>query len=518
MRFDSGDSSSNVDRSSAETERPRISRRAFLRGAAATAGAIGAASLFGPVACSSTGAQRGRPTPVTYRSLHTRRDLGPVPVLHIAKSTDKVQDGYLCITPQTQDSGPHGPTLFDTQGRLVWFHPVSTTNAANFHVAKYKGNDVLAWYEGSVVKPGYGRGACVLYDEHYAQVARIEAGGGYPLDLHELTVTPQDTALIGSYVPTSFDLTAYGGVSGGVVLNCVLQEIDIATGDTLFTWRALDHIKLEESLMKPPKDGASPFDYFHLNAIDVDRDGNLLISARNTSALYKINRTTGDIMWRLGGASNRTQAQPAIKLQPASESFWFQHDVRRNADGSLSIFDDGGSPYHHPGRGLVFNLDETAGTATVREAFGAGMKVHVDYQGSTRLLANGNWLVGWGSVGRLTEFTPDGQVALDASFAGNSYRALPAAWHGRPSDLPAIAVQRSGGGTTAWASWNGATDVARWRLLGGADANSLAELGTFNWRDFETEMTSNSSAAMFAVEALDSTGQVLGRSAPVTAA
>jgi hypothetical protein len=145
------------------------------------------------------------------------------------------------------------------------------------------------------------------------------------------------------------------------------------------------------------------------------------------------------------------------------------------------------------------------------------MGLHISYQGSFRQQPNGNWLVGWGDVGRLTEFTREGDTALDIAFTGNSYRALPASWRGRPIDLPAVAAARSGSKTTVWASWNGATDVARWRVLGGADATSLDAIGTFDWHDFETSMPVTSDAAMYAVEALDANGATLARSAPVPA-
>jgi hypothetical protein len=500
-------------------DRP-ITRRTFLRRSAAGAGALGIASVVGFDACSRTHASPATPTahpaptgtPIAYRTLHSRPDLNGAPGLKVTASNGKAQDGaYILLTPL--GGAKQGPAIFDNRGRLIWFQPAKASDAANLQVVKYKGDDVLAWWEGDVNKAGYGQGAIIFCDERYREVARITTGDGGPIDLHELVVTPQDTALLDVYVPTTMDLRSYGGDEHATVFDCRLQEVDIATGDVLFTWNALDHIGIGESVVKPTTDG-SGYDFFHLNAIEVDTDGNLLISARNTSALYKLDRKSGEIIWRFGGAGN--ELPPNIALSPGSETFWFQHDIRRNPDGALSIFDDGGGPYHHPGRGLIFDVDEDAHTATIRQSYGADMGLHISYQGSFRRQENGNWLVGWGDLGRLTEFTPDGDTALDVTFTGNSYRALPAKWKGRPAELPAVAASKSA--RTAWASWNGATDVARWRLLGGADAGSLATLGTFDWHDFETAIPAKTDSAMFAVEALDAGGSVLARSAPVTAA
>ncbi|MDE3096248.1 MAG: aryl-sulfate sulfotransferase [Chloroflexota bacterium] len=488
------------------------------------AGAFGAASVFGLEACSkrtaphataTAPAPQPSPTPLAYRGLHTRPDLNGAPQMQVRASTGTAQSGYLFLTPT--GATPTGPAIYDNSGALVWYRPVNTEQAHNLQVLTYEGRQMLAWFEGSFQDPGWGEGEYVLYDGQYRQVTRVRAGNGVPLDLHAFVVTPQGTALVDTYTPVILDLTQSGGAARTSVLDCLIQEVDIASGAVLFSWHALDHIGLGESLMQPPTKPGQVYDFFHLNSIDVDTDGNLLVSARNTSTLYKLDRKTGGIIWRLSGATGATRPSPHLTLQPGSESFWYQHDARRNPDGTISIFDDGGAPYHHPGRGLVFDMDEQAGTATVDRAYGAGLGIHIEYQGSCQRQPNGNWLIGWGDVGRVTEFTPSGEICLDLAFPGNSYRSLRFDWQGRPAEPPAVAAARgANGATNVWASWNGATDIDRWRVLSGADSQSLEPAATFPWRDLETDLSLQSAAAAFAVEALDSAGNVLGRSATVT--
>ncbi len=514
-------------------ELERISRRAFIRrtgrgalvlGAAGTVGlsafeaACSDSKKAGPTVAAGTDTPVPTPTPVPplYGDLRSRPDLNDAPTLKVLQNNGKAAPGYIFLT--TLPPAPPGPAIFDSQGRLVWFQPVATEQALNFAVVPYQGADALAWFEGTVDgDTGIGAGSFVLADAQYQVMKRVQGGGGAPLDLHEFSVTPDgNSVLVALYAGRTMDMTARGGLSDQVVSDSVLQEIDLASGDVLFEWHSLDHIGVDESVLFPPKDPGKGYDPFHLNSAEVDSDGNLLISARNTCSLYKLNRQTGEVMWRLNGAATEPLPDPKMSLLPDSERFFFQHDARRNADGTISIFDNGGAPYNHNGRAVVMQLDESALTANVLRQFGSDLGMHINYQGSAQLQPNGNMLVGWGNIGRVTEFTPDGAVCLDATFTGNSYRTLKYAWKAAPADTPAIAVARDGAGARVWASWNGATEVRQWRVLGGADAGSLEQLAVNPWDDFETSIGVPQTPALLAVEALDANGAPLGRSQPAT--
>ena len=181
---------------------------------------------------------------------------------------------------------------------------------------------------------GYG-GTFVIADASYAEIARVRAGNGYKADLHEILITSRNTALITIYNEIRADLTPVGGAVDARLVEGIIQEIDIPSGRVLFEWHSLDHIALEESSeLAVTRDGN--VDYFHLNSIGVDSDGHLLVSARHTSAVYKLHRRTGQVIWRLGGTRSDFALGPGV-------SFGYQHDARRHSDGTLTIFDNAAS-------------------------------------------------------------------------------------------------------------------------------------------------------------------------------
>lgn len=459
-------------------------------------------------------------TPHPYTHLHTRPDLDGAPGACVMSTTPQAKEGgYIFLTPGGRS--PTGPAIFDSAGHLVWFQPAPRgTDVHDLKVVEYRGQELLAWWEGRVTA-GQGEGTYHLYDRHYHLVRTVTGGGGEPVDLHELVITPGGDALVDQYVPVKMDLTKEGGAPDTTVYDGVLQEIDLATGKVVFSWSSLDHVGLDESVVKPPTKPGQAYDYFHINSIALDRsDGDFVISARNTSSLYEIDPRTGAVVWRLCGTKAAACPQPRLRLEPASESFWFQHDPRPDHAGTLSFFDDGGGPpFHHDARGMVVRIDVKAGTARVVRTYGASLGVRVAFAGSMQPLASGGWLVGWGSVPRLTELSTSGKVILDMAFTGNSYRARRSSWEGSPSGPPAVAAQaRPNGTTTVWASWNGATQVSRWRVLAGPDAHSLKAVGTFAWSDFETAMDVRTKDHTVAVEALGSHDRVLATSPAVAVA
>jgi hypothetical protein len=215
----------------------------------------------------------------------------------------------------------------------------------------YKGRPVLTWWEGKVTA-GHGIGEYVIFDASYRETGRVRAGNGYQGDLHEFLITPQGTALLTAYNPVPADLSALGGPKYGAVWDGIAQEIDIETGRVLFEWHSLEHVGIEESYIEPPYNPNHPYDYFHINSIDVEPDGNLLVCARNTWSVYKVERKSGEVLWRLGGKNSD------FEMGPGTQSA-FQHDARRHQDGIISIFDNGAHPQvHEESRGILVGLDE----------------------------------------------------------------------------------------------------------------------------------------------------------------
>src|SRR5215217_1395922 len=215
-------------------------------------------------------------------AFRSRPDLTPA-AAEVAGSAYGTAPGYVFLALK-EGAGEHGPMILDDRGQLVWFEKYVT--ARNFKVQRYRGRPVLTWWEGTVVA-GHGVGEYVVFDNSYREIARFRAGNDYPGDLHEFLITPDDTALLTAYAAVPADLSSVGGVEYGSAWDGITQEIDIETGEVLFEWHSLDHVGVEESYVHPPADPDFVYDYFHINSIDVDHDDNLLISARNTSAVYK---------------------------------------------------------------------------------------------------------------------------------------------------------------------------------------------------------------------------------------
>jgi Arylsulfotransferase (ASST) len=446
----------------------------------------------------------------------TRPDLTP-PNLKVTTTPDHAGPGDVFITPAGGDS-QQALLIVDGEGQPVWESPRAGTRVLNLEEQQYRGQPVLTWYEGSVVNPGVGQGGYVIADSTYRTIARVNAVNGYSGDLHDMTITPQGTALLLIYNPVIVDARSAGGSAQQRVLEPVIQEIDIPTGTLLFEWHGLGSIPLSQSYQPVPKTAADTFDYVHPNSVALDQDGNLLLSGRQTWTVYKIDRLSGALDWRLGGKLDN------FTMPKRDEPAW-QHDARRNPDGTLSIFDNGaaGATVTHKSRGLVLSIDEQATTAALVHEYPAPPKLQSTSQGSIRPMANGDWFVGWGDQPEFTEFANDGTIVFDVHFPSSSagtissYRALKYPWTGHPTDLPAVAAQRgTGAAMTVYASWNGATEVASWNVLAGPDRTHLETVTSGPKHGFETAIHATSNEPYVAVQALDANGAVLATSPVIT--
>jgi len=399
-----------------------------------------------------------------------------------------------------------GPVILDADGDPIWIHPLhDEIRAFDFKVQKYQGKPVLTWFQGPDLALGYGQGKYVLMNESYQRIATVNTQGSLA-DHHGMTLTPDGTALMITYREIPYDLSDIGhGPKDGYLLNQVVQEVDVATGKVLFRWSALGHIPVDQTEIKVGPnvqiDGSedNPLDFAHINSVTEDSDGDLLISGRNTSAVYKVDRQTGKVEWTLGGeASDFTMA--------GNSEFVWQHDVHRQPDGTITIFDNEAAPQVGPeSRGLRLALDMKTMTARVVTQYLPPEERVAASQGSVQVRRNGDVFVGWGKEPYYSEYTGDGDLLFDARVIdAQSYRAHRQAWVGHPVDPPDIAVKNS----TAYVSWNGSTQVTAWRFLAGDDAASAQPVGTVPRSGFETS-SKVPDAPYIAAQALGDDGQVL---------
>jgi hypothetical protein len=453
--------------------------------------------------------EKPAPAPQSFRS---RPDLMP-PTVTVTDHTKGTAPGLIFVAPRTPE-GQQGPMILDEDGELIWFLPlVGDVNQANdFRAQEYQGQPVLTSWEG-VGQQGHGFGHFVIRDDSYQELATLRVANGYDGgDLHEFRITPQGTALICVYNIVRWDLSSVGGPKDGVALDSIIQELDIATGRVLFEWHSLDHIALDESYNPVPADAHETFDYFHLNSVELDEDGNFIVSGRNAWGIYKIDRQTGTVLWRFSGK------QSSFTMGEGTATAW-QHDARVHPDGTLTIFDNAAnSPDEDKiSRGIVLKLDTDAMTATLVHEYPHPTNIISVSQGDMQALPNGNFFVGWGSSPVFTEFDPDGTVLFNGRYEQgvSSYRAYRLPWVGHPGEAPAIAAEQ--GAETevkVYASWNGATEVATWQVLAGPDPDQLQHVGDAPRSGYETEITVQIEAGYVAARAQDSAGKVLGTSAP----
>lgn len=470
----------------------RWTRRRFLGAAggaalaAAGGGAYGLYRLF-----SSPGGGPGA------HAFHSRPDLRPPEVEIVRRGRDRPA-GYVFYTPMG-GPGQTGALIFDDDGQPVWFQPAPKGKSIlDLRVQTYRGQPVLTWWEGSVGK-GYGRGEGVIADTSYRELARVRGHRGTRPDLHEFQLTDAGTALVTSYQTVERTLAG----RRLQVIDGIVQELDVASGDLLFDWHSLDHVALDESHRAP---SGSHFDYFHGNSIDVDADGNLLVSARHTWAVYKLDRKTGAVIWRLGGTRSDFELGPGVR-------FAWQHDARRVPDGSITIFDDGAKPKVEPqSRAIVLDVDERTMRASLVRAYTDGQLATA--MGNMQTLEGGGIFVGWGTEPIVSQFARDGTRRFQARLAkgAHSYRAYRDGWRATPPGRPALAARRGDDRDRLYASWNGATDVALWRVEAGPAPSALATIADVPRHGFETEIRLRRRFRHARIAALDADGAVLGRS------
>jgi hypothetical protein len=340
----------------------------------------------------------------------------------------------------------------------------------------------------------------------------VSAGNGYSADLHEFQITPQGSAFLTAYTLVDANLSSLGGSAHGTLQDAILQEIDVPTGLVMFEWHAYGHVALSDSYTSPSPSGA-PWDFFHLNSVSLDPwgDGNFIISSRNTWAAYEINHLSGAVEWRIGGR------RPSFKMG-AGTGFAWQHDVRWQPDDTLTLFDDGAVPKEHSQSRAIrerINWAKRSVELVGRDVRDPG--ILTGSQGNDQVLGDGDSFVGWGEEPFFTEFSPTGQIVYEAHFPspGQSYRAYRFTWNATPAAPPAVAVKPGeANAATVYASWNGATGVSSWTVLGGASPTSLSPLATVAASGFETAIPVGGADAYFAVQALGAGGRVLGTSAP----
>jgi hypothetical protein len=449
-------------------------------------------------------------SPSDYQTFHSRPELHP-PTVDVTTAAPQTTTGDILTAPYA-GPGQDGPMIFDNTGNLVWFDPLPYgTEATNLQVQTYEGEPALTWWQGYIPPQGFGEGEEVIANSAYQQVAHIEAGNGYEADLHDFHIYPNDTAVLTVFNPIHCNLSSLGGSRDAAVTDGVFQEIDLETRLVRREWHSLDHVALSESHASPLRSTPQwPFDFFHINSIDVHQNGTTLISARNTWSVYELNSQTGQIMFSAGAKHGTVQ-------MGAGTPTAYQHDATELANGEISIFDNGGVPNVHPqSRGILVKIDPQTDSDTLLASYEHPRAISSGSQGNIQALPDGNVFIGWGAEPYVSEFSASGQLLFDAHMPATeeSYRSYRFPWTGTPSSIPSIVASAASasGPVTAYVSWNGATNVASWRLLAGPSPDQLTAVATVARTGFETELSTPGPETYVVAQALNEAGGVLSTS------
>lgn len=456
----------------------------------------------------------------------------------INTSTSEVSPGFIFVAPYGFSGDPiygqPGSLILDNTGTPFWFRPLSSPNLANtdFRVQHLKRKPVLTFWQGTLVTPptytnapggSSEPGSCYyILDNTYRIIKTVTAQRGFTSDIHEFLLTPDNTALLLSTKAVPMDLTPYGGPQNGYIQDFAIQEIDLKTNTLLFFWNALAHIPLTDSFEPASSavDSNNIWDAYHLNAIGLtDSKHDIIVSSRNTWTIYRVNKPTGTIIWKLGGK----HSDFSIGLDA---NFSWQHDSRFLPNNVISLFDDGccasgtvppGTP---PSRGLLLQLNFNTMSATAIRTYYHDPNLNIASQGNVQSLSNGNKFVGWGQSQYYSEYADAGNTVgnptfntlYDAQMPGNNYtyRAYRFTWIGCPYYPPSAVARLTNGQVTVYASWNGSTQTTEWQVLAGHCSDTLSLVATATKNGFETAIPVPCSGPYFKVRALNAQSKVIG--------
>jgi len=330
-------------------------------------------------------------------------------------ASDNPDPGYLFLSSFTFPNTVQYLMILDNAGSPVFFRKMPGV-VTDF---KKQPNGLLTYYL---------RGPALFYamDDTYTVVDSFQTGKGFATDLHELQILSNGHALLMSYDLQPMDMSQIvpGGDPDATVTGLIIQELD-QSKNVVFQWRSWDHFEITDATQLDLTD--STVDYVHGNAIELDFDGNLLISSRHMDEITKIDRETGEIIWRLGGKNNQ------FTFINDAAQFSYQHDIRRLPNGNITLFDNGN--FHSPpfSRAVEYQLDEVNKTATLVWEYRNTPDTYGAFMGNVQRLSSGNTLVGWGATSpNVTEVRADGSKTLELTFdVGTwSYRAFRFLWSG----------------------------------------------------------------------------------------
>lgn len=342
----------------------------------------------------------------------------PIPEI-MAFDNPSPQLAFYATEPQADRYGTYA-VIVDNYGTPVFYRewPGKTVN---FHVVP---NKQLVHKN---VDPNHPTpNSYVVMDDMYNFIDTLRMGNGYSTNTHDMVMLENGNHYMMEYDNqlVGMDTVVTGGDPNATVRGFVLQELD-SEHNVLFQWRSWDHFEITDG--NHIDYTASTIDYVHVNAIDITDDGNILICCRHFDEITKIDRNTGEIIWRFGPKSQNNM----FAFTNDTMGFSYPHDSRQTENGNITLYDNGN--FHDPqfSRGMEYEIDEQNLTATLVWDYVHDPVFYCRNKGGTMRLPNDNTIIGWGNSWPIisTEATYDGTVAWELSIDSSlSYRVMKFDW------------------------------------------------------------------------------------------
>lgn len=394
---------------------------------------------------------------------------------HVSITTNRnPADGYIFIE---YNQIPQYALILDNSGAPVWYRRGKAAH------------DLKVQRNGMITETQH-KG----YDQNFKWVKDFYATNGYETDSHELLVLEDGSyLLLGLRVIRNVDMgrVVEGGHPNAVVHETCIQEFT-AADELIFQWRSWENFHVAGIGPVSVEDVRSPsVRVAHLNAIDVDEDGHILVSSRHLNEVTKIHRQTGEVLWRLGGPHS-----DFVFVNDPLNGFWAQHDIRVVGPGRYTLFDNGNN--HDPpiSRAVEYELDPNAMTATLVWEYRAVPDRYTYHQGNAQRLPNGNTLINFvlAEYPKVTEVNADGQIEFEMDFVnrdGGAYRIFRFPWTG-VVEKPYLVVEPNFDKMTLLFNKFGDVNTAYYRVYGGLDPEPETLIATtaqtlLHLRDLEND-------------------------------
>lgn len=343
------------------------------------------------------------------------------------ESIRPVSPGLFVVTFTNPEDDRPWVIVFDDEGKpRWWFNP--GTRALGGQIL---GDGNLVWARS--FGDGYGLDPRMAHEvrSESGRLVRLVRTRGSIVDGHEFRELPDGNVLLDTYVPETADLRRVGGPKRAAIVSAEVQEVD-PEGRVLWRWNSRGHIGLGEtgrwwrnvlSNSRRRLQGRQTFDPVHINSIEPRGPDEVVISTRHTDAVYGIDRSTGEIVWKLGGTETGKSLE--VVGDPATKTLGGQHDARVDRHGRLTIFDNGKDRPRLP-RVVFYRLDLERGRAIYRGQLNDPEVTESHCCGSARELPGGGWLVSWGDNPLVTGFDSEGRIAFRLHLPASTFRAVPA--------------------------------------------------------------------------------------------